>query len=42
MVLNPSSAAAARPGNHTAAVAAGVLGFALGGLFDGIMLHQVL
>jgi uncharacterized membrane protein len=42
MVADPSSAAAARPGNRSAATAAGVLGFALGGVSDGIMPHQVL
>ncbi len=40
-MADPSSAAAARPGNRSAATAAGVLGFALGGVSDGIMLHQV-
>jgi uncharacterized membrane protein len=39
MVAHPPSVAA--PGSRPA-IAAGVLGFALGGFFDGIMLHQVL
>jgi uncharacterized membrane protein len=39
MVAHPPSVTA--PGSRLA-IAAGVLGFALGGFFDGIMLHQVL
>jgi uncharacterized membrane protein len=38
----PSADAAARGSGPAADIAAGVLGFALGGFFDGIMLHQVL
>lgn len=34
--------ASAAPANRRPAFAAGVLGFALGGFFDGILLHQVL
>jgi uncharacterized membrane protein len=42
-VADPSSATAVTPSvTGRPAVAAGVLGFALGGFFDGILLHQVL